>query len=180
MKKCLLFGLLVLLIGSKLLAQDYPKALVFGGYQYTHIGSGGADINMNGWNASLTGNFNRTFGLTADFSGAYKSISGASAHVYTYTGGPVVSLNSGGKVNPFVHALFGGAHATIDTVFAQGIGGGPLTDNGFTMMFGGGADAKLSPAIAYRLFQADWVYYRFSGEGESKNVRISTGIVFRF
>jgi hypothetical protein len=48
------------------------------------------------------------------------------------------------------------------------------------MMIGGGADAKVTPRLAVRVVQADWVYYRFEGVGESKNVRLSTGIVFRF
>jgi hypothetical protein len=48
------------------------------------------------------------------------------------------------------------------------------------MMFGGGADVKLNQLLAVRLIQADWVYYRFSGDSESHNVRVSTGIVLRF
>ena len=158
-----------------LMAQDHPKAEVFGGYQYLHLGGSGTDINANGWNASLTGNFNSWFGVAADFSGAYKTISGIDTKVYTYAGGPVVSLNSGGKVNPFVHALFGGAHASASL---SGVGSG--STNGFTMMFGGGADVKLNAVLAVRLVQADWVYYRFSGNSESHNVRVSAGIVLRF
>jgi hypothetical protein len=157
------------------MAQDYPKALVFGGYQYLHLGGSGTDINANGWNASLTGNFNSWFGVAADFSGAYTTISGIDTKVYSYAGGPVFSLNSAGKVNPFVHALFGGAHATASL---SGVGSG--STNGFTMMFGGGADVKLNQILAVRLVQADWVYYRFSGNSESHNVRVSTGIVLRF
>jgi hypothetical protein len=167
------------LLSLPLMAQDYPKALVFGGYQYLHLGGSGTDINANGWNASLTGNFNSWFGVAADFSGAYKTINVAGANVdakvYSYTGGPVVSLNSAGKVNPFVHALFGGAHLSGSV---SGLGSG--STNGFTMMFGGGADVKLNQILAVRLVQADWVYYRFSGNSESHNVRVSTGIVLRF
>jgi hypothetical protein len=48
------------------------------------------------------------------------------------------------------------------------------------MMMGGGADAKVSPHFAVHLFQADWIYYRFQGIGEKQNVRLSTGVVFRF
>jgi len=153
------------------MAQDYPKAEIFGGYQYLRLGGDLGDLNANGWNVSLTGNFNNWFGVAGDFSGTYKTVSGVSGHVYSYTGGPVVSLNSGGKVNPFVHALFGGSNFG---------GGGGSSINAFTMMFGGGADVKVARALAIRLFQADWVYYRNAGVGESKNVRISTGIVFRF
>ena len=175
MQKLLVLVVLLGLVSIPLMAQDYPKAEVFGGYQYLHLGGSGTDVNANGWNASLTGNFTKSFGVTADFSGAYKTISGVDTKVYSYAGGPVVNLNSGGKVNPFVHALFGGAHAS-----ASLSGVGSASQNGFTMMFGGGADVKVNPILAVRVIQADWVYYRFSGNSESHNVRISTGIVFRF
>jgi hypothetical protein len=173
-----LLGLLTLLTS----AQETPKAEVFGGYQFMHFGSKGASDNFNGWNASVTGNINKDFGIAGDFSGNYGTIQEipATVRIYTYAGGPVVNLNHDGKFNPFVHALFGGAHLS----FPQG----SLGFNGFTIMAGGGVDAKVSPRVAVRLFQADWVYYHFGGNfstlaGESnfnKNVRISTGIVFRF
>ncbi len=131
--------------------------------------------DFNGWNASVTGNANKWLGIAGDFSGSYKSISGVSVNVYSYTFGPVISLNHNGKFNPFVHALFGGAHLGASLA---GVGSGGTT--GFTMMAGGGADAKLSPHLAVRIFQADWVYYRFQGVGGSDNVRLSTGLVFRF
>ncbi len=153
---------------------EAPKAEVFGGYQFTRVNFEGSGASFNGWNASLTGNVNDWFGVTGDFSGAYKSESGASVKIYTYAFGPTVSLNHEGTVNPFVHALFGGAHLSASL---QGSGGGV---NGFTMMMGGGVDAKVSPRLAVRVVQADWVYYRFEGVSESKNVRISTGLVFRF
>jgi hypothetical protein len=175
MQKLLSLLVFVSLLSFPLMAQDYPKAEIFGGYQYLHLGGSGTDVNANGWNASLTGNFNKNLGVTGDFSGSYKTISGVSAKIYSYTGGPVVNLNSGGKINPFVHALFGGAHLS-----ASLSGAGSGSENGFTMMFGGGADVKVSKPLAIRLFQVDWVYYRFSGQSESHNVRVSTGIVFRF
>ena len=171
-----LLGLIVILglLSFPLMAEDYPKAEIFGGYQYLHLGGSGTDVNANGWNASLTGNFNKVFGVTGDFSGSYKTIGGVSGKIYSYTGGPVVNLNHEGTVNPFVHALFGGAH--ISASFA----GASAAENGFTMMFGGGADVKVSQPLAIRLFQVDWVYYRFSGQSESHNVRLSTGVVLRF
>jgi len=174
MQKFLVLVVFLGLLSFPLMAQDYPKAEIFGGYQFTHLGGSGTDINANGWNASLTGNFNSWFGVAADFGAAYKTISGISTNVYTYTGGPVVSLNSAGKINPFVHALFGGAHAS-----ASLSGVGSASENGFTTMLGGGVDIKLNRLLAFR-GQADWVYYRFNGVGESHNVRISPGIVIRF
>jgi hypothetical protein len=174
MRKVVLLTVLLSLFSLLAVAQETPKAEVFGGYQFTHVSAGGASDNFNGWNASLAGNVNKSLGIAADFSGSYKSISGVSLKVYSYTFGPVVNLNHGGKLNPFVHALFGGAHASA------AFSGSGASTNGFTMMVGGGADAKLSPHFAVRLVQADWVYYRFEGAGYSNNVRVSTGVVFRF
>lgn len=182
MQKFLVVVMLLGILCFPVMAQEFPKAQIFGGYQYLHLGGNGTDVNANGWNASLTGNLNHWFGITADFSGSYKTVNVAGIDVdtkfYTYTGGPVVNLNSGGKVNPFVHALFGGVHAS-GSASAGGVSGS-ASDNGFTMMFGGGVDVKVNHAIAVRLIQGDWVYYRISGDSESNNVRISTGIVLNF
>jgi len=52
--------------------------------------------------------------------------------------------------------------------------------NGFAMMMGGGVDANVSEHFAIRAVQVDWVYYHIEGTSQSKNVRISTGIVLRF
>ncbi|MGB9072131.1 MAG: outer membrane beta-barrel protein [Terriglobales bacterium] len=175
MRKVVLLIALLGLFSLLTVAQETPKAEVFGGYQFTHTNIIGTGLNFNGWNASVTGNVNKWFGVAGDFSGNYHSETGGSLKVYSYTFGPVISLNHGGKLNPFVHALFGGAHANLSVN-----GAGSASTNGFSMMMGGGADAKVSSHLAVRLIQADWVYYRFEGVGESKNVRVSTGIVFRF
>ncbi len=177
-KTVFLVALLALFCGIAL-GEETPKAEVFGGYQYERINVAGTGANFNGWNASIAGNFNKTFGVAADFSGAYHSESGGSLKAYTYAFGPVVSLNHEGMVNPFVHALFGGAHATLSVS-----GVGSAGTSGFTMLMGGGVDAKVAPRIAVRVIQADWVYYHFGDFGSeaslSKNMRISTGLVFRF
>lgn len=168
-----LFGLCSL----PLLAQDYPKVEVFGGYQYLRLGGDNPAINANGWNASVAANLNKTLGIAADFSGAYKTVFGVSVKTYSYTFGPVISFNHEGKVNPFAHALFGGNHVGA---YLAGFNGVSASTNGFTMMYGGGADVKVSRRFAIRVAQADWVYYRISGNNSSRNLRISTGIVARF
>ena len=175
MRKAVFLVVLLAVFPILTMAEDAPKAEVFGGYQYAHVSIEGTGLSFNGWNASVAGYINKDIGIAADFSGAYKSENGASLNIYSYTFGPVVSLNHEGKVNPFVHALFGGAHAT-----AAVTGLGSAGENGFAMMMGGGVDAKIAPRFAIRLVQADWAYYRFSGISESKNVRLSTGLVFRF
>jgi hypothetical protein len=57
-------------------AQDAPRAEIFGGYQFFHANSGisfaGFDsFNLNGWDGSLNGYFNRYLGITTDISGAH-------------------------------------------------------------------------------------------------------------
>jgi len=150
--------LLLASLALPLAAQDFPKAEIFGGYQYTHFEGG---VNANGWNAALAGNFNRWFGVAADFSGAYNS----GQHVHTYMFGPVFSARSD-TVTPFAHALFGGASGGGTTAFA--------------MAFGGGVDVKVVDKVAVRLIQGDWLMFRSEGVTAKKNARISTGIVFRF
>ncbi|MBZ5658438.1 MAG: porin family protein [Acidobacteriia bacterium] len=198
MRKLVVLIVLLGLFAIPLMAQDTPKAEVFGGYQYLHTGtihvSGVGDIpdssqSFNGWDANATYYFNKNIGVQGDFSGSYATfdffdLGNASSHVYTYTGGPVVALNAGGKVNPFVHALFGGIRLSSSQ------SGLSVSLNGFTTMVGGGVDVKVAPRIAFRLIQADWVYFHFGSTtiagtsfpslSGSKNVRIATGIVFRF
>jgi hypothetical protein len=98
---------------------------LFGGAQFEHLES---SYNAVGWNASLTGNFKHVLGITADFSGVYKSRRTDSS-AYTYTVGPVLTARLP-VVQPFVHALFGGATAS-----AQG-----ANENSFAMLVGGGVD----------------------------------------
>jgi len=78
------------------MAADYPKAEIFGGYQYTHLEG---SYNGNGFNFALNGNFNDYFGITADFGAAYKGQNGASLNNYTYTFGPVLSLRADQEVH---------------------------------------------------------------------------------
>src|SRR5438270_2529675 len=188
MSKWLVIALVIALCGLPVLAQENtPKAEIFGGYQYGRFNVSNTGINMNGWNGSVTGNFNKWLGVTADFSGNYKtekaSFSGttvsANLKAYTYTFGPVVSLNHEGAFNPFVHALFGGVHMSLGAN-VSGLTSGSMSDSGFAAMLGGGADARLTRHVAVRLFQPDWVHYRFSGFTGTSSASISTGLVIRF
>jgi hypothetical protein len=188
MKRLLLCSLLLGLVSVPLVAQDHFE--VFGGYQYLHLGN--ASINgqtasgsqsFNGWNAGAQANLSKHFGVEGDFGGAYATISGVSTHFYTYTGGPVIFGSMGG-IKPFVHALFGGVKLSGSQ------SGVTVSQTGYTTMVGGGVDAKVSKALAWRVAQVDWLYYHFgssviAGVGipsisSSSNVRISTGIVLRF
>jgi hypothetical protein len=174
MKKLLGIVVVLVVVSVPVFCQDYPKAEVFGGYQYTRInpGSGISGENFNGWNAAVTGNINHWLGVTGDVSGAYKSISGVSLKQYTFMGGPTISSHSSEKFTPFVHALFGGAH------FSGSGFGGSGSDNAFAMALGGGLDLGVKN-FAVRVGQFDYLMTRFGGTSQN-DFRYSAGIVFRF
>jgi len=173
MNKVLLWLSFILCLSIPLMAQDSAKADIFGGYQFLHLNVGGSSTNANGWGAAVTGYVTKNFGVTGDFGGAYKTVGGVSGHVYTYTFGPTVSISPEGKVNPFVHALFGRT-----TVGASLSGTG--STSGFAMFIGGGVDAKVNKNLSIRAFQFDWLHYSVNGVSGSRNVRICAGGVFHF
>jgi hypothetical protein len=155
------------------MAADYPKAEIFGGYQYTHLeGSGSA----NGFNFAVNGNFNDHFGIVFDLGSAYKTQFGVKFSNYTYAFGPVLSLRANKAYTPFVHVLMGGDHAS-----ASVSGVGSASGNGYALLAGGGVDANLNnQRFAIRVAQVDWMLVHSDGDTSSKNVRISTGIVVKF
>lgn len=171
MRKLSVISGILALMSLPALAADYPKAEIFGGYQYTHLeGTGSA----NGFNFSVTGNFNDYFGIAFDFGSAYQTVSGINLNNYTYTFGPVLALRTKKNYTPFVHALIGGDHGGASA------GGASASGNGFALLAGGGVDANFNRALAFRVVQADWMLVHGNGGTSSKNARISTGIVVKF
>ena len=150
-----------IMLGLLSLTAAAQKAEIFGGYQFTHLHPA---FNGSGWNVAVTGNFKHVLGITADFSGAYKR----DLKLYTYTFGPVLTARLP-VVQPFVHALFGGATLTNS---------GSIS--GFAMFVGGGLDVGLRKGIGIRVVQLDWLSTRFSGSTENRNVRASAGLVLKF
>jgi len=159
MKKLTLSLLILILVPMHVTAQ---RVEIFGGLQFTHLQP---SYNAFGWNGAVTGNFKHFLGITGDFSGSYKS----SVDFHSYTVGPVLTARLP-IVQPFVHALFGGATLTA--------AGTSTTD--FAMMVGGGLDLGLRKGIGLRLIQADWLSTRFGGSVNNSQGRASAGIVLKF
>jgi hypothetical protein len=188
MRRLLLAVGMVCLAGVPLAAQDNSKVEVFGGYQFFHSGNfdgAGDSVNANGFDVSATVNFKKQLGFTADFSYAEKGPGNRlypAIHIYTYTFGPTASIKAGSSVKLFAHALFGGAHSPTGCYIFSGSPDecGSGYNNGFTMMFGGGADAKLVKHIAVRLVQFDWIYFPTNEGAQTNTIRVSTGLVARF
>jgi hypothetical protein len=156
-------GVAVLLAMSSMLAiaGETPKPEIFGGYQFTSTDGG---WHASGWDGAANMYITRYVGVTGDFSGVYSS----NQSLHTYTFGPVVSKQIG-NFSPFAHALFGGAHSS-----AYGFG-----DNGMAMLFGGGVDFGKRKWV-FRAVQLDWMTLRFNGVTDKNNMRVNTGILYRF
>jgi hypothetical protein len=138
---------------------------IFGGAQFEHLQS---SYNAVGWNASLTGNFKHVLGITGDVSGVYNSHR-TNTSVYTYTIGPVLTARLP-VIQPFVHALFGGATAS----------NAGISNSAFAMFLGGGLDMGFRKGIGFRLVQADWMMTRFGDQTQDRQGRVSAGILIKF
>ena len=184
LRRFLAVALVVIAFGAFSFAQDLPKAEIFGGYQFTsldaqELGAGQDRVNLNGWNAAVTGYFNDNFGITADFSGAYgKPDFGGGVEVETrlhsYLFGPTVRFG-GERATPFVRALFGGISGRAEALGIE------TTDSSFGMALGGGFDVNASPNFAIRVAQFDYMYSKLFDAAEAQNnFRYSAGVVIRF
>lgn len=173
MRRLTMLACLVVLFAASAMAaesENFPKAEFFGGYQYSHLAGG---LSGNGFDFNYNGNFNDHFGITADFGSSYTSQNTVKYSNYTYTFGPVFSLRRKGYT-PFVHALIGGDHESAS------LGTASLSVNGLAVMAGGGVDFNLNRHFALRVAQADWMMVRNSRGSSDKNVRVITGLVFRY
>lgn len=161
-------------------AQEAPRAEVFGGYQYFRADSGLNGINnfnLNGWNAAASGYLNDYFGATADFGGSYGTPSvagiGVTTRLHTFMFGPVVRFPNASKITPFAHALFGGGHISAEVLSVS------ASETDFTWAAGGGVDVSVNKRFSVRVAQADFLQTRVASDHQN-NFRYSAGVVLKF
>jgi len=187
MRKIALIGLAALALAGVACAQAPTSGNVFFGYSYYNTDLSNIDrANTNGWEASFEGKVIPFLGIVADFDSHYgsqnflggcvTSLNGtscgtvnASVTEHNFLFGPRVSF-SVGRFRPFAEALFGGAHVSANN--------GISSDTSFATALGGGLDYRIFRPVAWR-FQGDYVQTRFFDTTQN-NIRLSTGIVFRF
>ncbi len=162
-------------------SQEYPKAEVFGGFQYTRVDLFNVQgANLMGWNAQGTYYLNKPFGITAEVTGSYGSPTvggiGTSLPTYTYLFGPTLRAPLS-RTTPFVHALFGAAHMSNTK--------GVYSSTGFGLALGGGFDTKVSRNFDWRVVQVDYLTTKLkdptgTGNDRQDHFRLATGLVFKF
>ncbi len=167
-------------------AQDERKTVeVFAGYSYLRANpstSSSNNFSLNGGSASVAYNFNHWLSGVADFGGYHTTnafANGLDGTVSTYLFGPRVSYHRFGRVTPFGEALFGDAHAGANVFAASN------SQNAFAMALGGGVDYRVSSRFSIRPLKVDYLLTRFNefnlnNRQNQNNLRVSTGIVFRF
>jgi hypothetical protein len=168
-----------------------PKWDVFGGYQWLHPGgtvpTPFTDFNNpvpykvadmpKGFGGSVTYNFDRHWGLEGDFGYNWCNCS----YELTASVGPRFMVRTDGA-NYFLHAMMGENRVSVNGLNAQ---------NGIGAILGGGMDLPIRKWLAFRLFEADFVwgkhnYSQFAASlddpslthAEFQGVRLRTGLVF--
>lgn len=198
MKRMLLVFGAILLCGIPVLAQDYPKAELFMGYEWIRFGTamgGNPNVNFNGGGGSVAYNFSSAIGLKAEFTGAgfgnltQTSSNGVntltrSGNFFSYLFGPQFTIRKSSRVQPFAHLLFGGAYSNYygNVTQSVGVSGLPTASatqdagkHAFALAFGGGIDVKVSKSVAIRVGQFDYFLTRFSGRSVSTSGSGSIG-----
>ena len=201
--KPILTSLLLALMATAAVAQDYPRSELFGGYSYLRTDSDEVDLaqfgvnatarrhnaNLNGWNLAVTGNPTSWLGIVADFGGVYGrtnySVTGLGAarinsHFHSFLAGPQFYVR-GKHATGFIRAMVGVVKENDSaTIVGQRF---EADETALAAGFGGGVDVRLADRISLRLFQADLILTRFDGQGVAndtqKALRVSTGFVFR-
>ncbi len=200
MRKLMLVVLFLTSTGS-LWGQEAPKAEVYGGYSFANVQLIGSDRpNANGWNASVSVNLNRWFGLVTDFGGLYGASTTTTftfpctppctpttiqerfeGRAHTFLFGPRFSWRRE-KITPFAHVLLGGARLnSTTTLFFPLPPGFPnrfsSSSFDFALALGGGVDYNFRDRWAWRV-QTDYLQSGFFTRTQN-DFRLSTGIVFR-
>ena len=213
MFKTMLIGMVILACTSIAAAQssDYKKFEFFGGYSHNRVDTGIGDDDpslrdiideregFHGFEAAVTGNLSRYFGLKFDVSGHYKSKTfpvgnlatpavDVDSQLYNFLGGVQLKDNSSESTfKPFAHALVGAAHArnrvNFRNDFCIAIFPSPCptdfteSETGFAGAFGGGIDIRAGNRIDIRAIQFDYNPTRLF-DSTQHNFRIGIGLVF--
>lgn len=192
---------LILLCGLAAWAQEQPRVEVAVDYSFVRFNPNNlytTSHNLNGAGGSFTYNVNSWFGVKAELFGYGASTSKfvippstflpsggtftASGNMFTYLFGPQFKYRAK-KVQPFVHALFGGAYSNTyaNLYSAAGLAGVAPDNNAFAMAFGGGLDIPITKTIALRPLQVDYLMTRFGNvlaTTNQSNFRYAGGITF--
>jgi len=195
----------------------FPKLEVFAGYSTIetndHTFHFGPNFNASqtdfdeggrGFEAAVTRNLNRYFGVVGDFSAHFSRDQGPitltppcnqppclpvtqnaklNPRLFNFLAGPEVKWRNRTRLTPFAHALFGITHATA--TFSTT--GPALTlsrtdaDTGFAMTYGGGFEVRILSRVGFRTsfdYSKAFVGSNALPAQRVNSVGYSTGVIF--
>lgn len=178
----------LLLFAGMANAQVPTSGNIFVGYSFENTNSSALNLNLSrpnlqGWEGSLEGKLLPWVGIVADFSGHYGSQTfielppagpvtvKVTGHEWEVLFGPRLSVPVG-KFTPFGEFMVGLARINTGGTFP-----GP-SNTSFATAVGGGIDYRLFRPIALRV-EGDYLRTSFFSTTQN-NLRLSTGVVFRF
>lgn len=209
-RNALILGI-ALLFGTMAFAQDDTKIQLTADYSYVHANPQNNNIiptfSLNGGGGSGAFYFSQYVGIEAEFEG-YGSYThnftisnptycptpcsvSAQGNLFTYNVGPIVKFRTS-HVEPFVEALFGGAHSNFYgnlykdcTILGCNVASKSPSNNAFDFLIGGGIDIPLGEHFAIRPAQFEYFLTRFGnnfthGNNNQSNFRYQAGVQFRF
>jgi hypothetical protein len=169
-----LYLLLTLTLGVAALAQETPHWEAFLGYSNQQTDATGSGVMLHGGHFSLTENVNSWFGGMLDVSGHFRDDHGAFVDTETIAYGPQFTWRKFPSFTPSAHVALGIARTS------DGFLGVPNSRIDFAVVAGGALDVPLGKRFAFRVLQADWIGTRFEDPSIRHNIRLSTGLQFRF
>ncbi len=198
MSRLRLATIICVTVGAAAVAQDTPRAEIYGDYtymQYNPTITGLQSRALNGAGGGFQINMGKYFGLKGDLQGyqstqwtlnvtspittpngtiipvgTYKT----NANMFTYLFGPVIQVPAK-RVKPFAEVLFGGSNTNLyGRLYNQTITGGQSseasgTQHPFTMAMGGGLDVSVNKHVAFRLAELDYVMTRYTNPFTNTN-----------
>jgi hypothetical protein len=129
------------------------------------------DASAVGLNTSVVYFTNDWFGIEGNITAVFAPTIFQKEHIKiaTYGAGPKIAWREK-KWEPFIHAIFGGAHEQPQ-IAGQ-------SRNSYAIKAGGGADYRWNPRLSFVL-EGDYVRTGFFGQSQN-NFQLAGGIVFHF
>jgi len=182
---------IVLLFGTTVFAQDYPKVETSPAFMYIHTPTSftvpllapvapgesfSQSFNCVGGGGTFAYNVSSVVGIAADLGGCKyigQTIPALAAKLsgndFTYMFGPRFTYRNKSKIQPFGEINFGGNRLSLSCNSGTACSGTSYSKNAFAMTVGGGFDINVSRKFAIRLIQAEYLYTRF---GNSCNLEL--------
>ena len=150
--------------------ERYSWQLGFG-YSFVRFNQAftGQSVSLNGINTSIAHYFNDWMAIEGEAAPTFGSTGGVGSKFLFYGAGVRIADRSGGRIEPWAHAILGGAR-----FFPRAASG---TDS-VAYEAGGGVDWRTTQQFSFRV-QGDWVGTRLFNATQN-NLKIAGGFVFNF